>query len=183
MAIDRKNEERIRELKDRRMRVAEEREAARKRVELGDAIVAKVNAALRVSLTLDDFETTTNLPIEFVQQPDFRDCPGLLAAHSSEPAMKEIASCCDATLSPMEGMIGFDEYSFLGTARVEAINLISLLELAKLIQDSVLFCPDGYDSIVLLDHYVAGGVPRDESFSLIVQGARLERVLARCFGN
>lgn len=181
MATDSERSERIRELKERRMRVAEQKENVRRRAEFGHAVVEKVNAALGSSLTLDDFEVNVGMPIEFSWQRDFRDCSGLVAAHSSEPVIRAIASCCDAISGPMNGVIGFDEYAFVGTARVEAITLAALLELAKSVHDSVLFCPDGHDSIVLLDHYRVSGVPRDEGFSVVIQGSRLETEYARCF--
>jgi len=175
--------ERIRELRKRRIRMAEEREKLRKRSEMGNTVVEKINAALGSSLMLDDFMTNTELRTKFASQPDLRNCAGLVAAYSSEADISEIVSCCDLTLRPMSGMIGFDDYAFVGTAKVKSITLTAILEAAKMIHDSVFFCPDGYDSIALLDHYQAGGVAPNEEYTFIVQGKKLEKACARCFGK
>lgn len=183
MKKDQFEEGRIRTLRERRMRIAEERENAIKRAKVGDAVVSRINAALGTEFSLDDFETDAKLPIEFDGQPNMSDCSGLVAAHTNELRTREIVSCCDAILAPMKGMIGFDEYAFIGTIRTTQTKLMALLELAKSIHDSVLFCPDNYDSIILVDHYKVSGIQRDVDFSLVVQGADLETALATCFEN
>ena len=175
--------DKVRELRERRIRLAEEKENRRKRSEVGPSVVEKVNTALGSRLVLGDFDAEESLPIQFDREPNFRDCSGLVAAHSSEDAIREIASCCDAISGLMSGSIGFDEYAYLGTARVQSVTLTSLLDAARAIHDSIMFCPDGSDSIVLLDHYRVSGIPRDEGFSFIVQGGRLESEYADCFAG
>lgn len=119
--------DRIRELRERRIRLAEERESRRKRSDVGSAVVEKINAALGSHLVLDDFDVGGTLPVRFDREPDFRDCGGLVAAHMSEEAVRSIASCCDSISGPLTGIVGFDEYAYVGTARVEAVTMTSLL--------------------------------------------------------
>jgi len=81
------------------------------------------------------------------------------------------------------GVLGFDEYGFVGITRVSSTTLAKLLNAAKALHDSVLFCPDGTGSIVLIDHYRVSGMPRDVGYSVVVQGQELEAKLAACFEN
>ena len=173
--------ERIEELKKRRMRIAKERENAEKRVKFGESVVAKANKALGTSLSLDDFHTTQSLPIELDWRNDIRDSPGLVAAYVNEPRAREIVSCCDATADLLEGIIGFSSYAFVGTTRIGSNSLLELLELAKLLEDSIFYCPDRYNGIISLDYYRGGLESREYDFSLVVQGKALEQILSTCF--
>jgi hypothetical protein len=165
------------------MRAAQEKERAEKRAKHGEDVVAKTNASLRTGLTLDAFDVNANLPVDFARRPSFADCPGLVAAYVGEERVRRITSCCDARMGSFGGQLGFDEYSFVGTTHVAEATLSALLDAATSLHDSVLFCPDGTDSIVLIDHYKVSGVPKDEGFSIVVQGAHLESKLADCFDN
>jgi len=175
--------DRIQALKERRMRLAEAKENTEKREKLGCSIVEKVNVALKTDLTLKQFDTDKKHPIGFVRKPDFRDCPGLVAAHTNEPRAREILSCCDKIVDGQGGLVSFDEYGFIGTASVESVTFLQLLDAAKLLHDSILFWPNGTDVVVLIDHYEVHGVPRDVGFSIVIQGKELEGKLASCFEN
>ncbi|MEZ5499811.1 MAG: hypothetical protein R3E77_10335 [Steroidobacteraceae bacterium] len=174
---------RIRQLRERRMRVAEEKERAEKRAKRGGYVAAKASVALRTHLTLDAFDVDAKLPINFERKPNLAECPGLVAAHVSEKRARHIAECCDATIGPQAGRLGFDEYSYVGTASVASTNFTALLDAATSLHDSVLFCPNDSDSIVLIDYYNVGGLSRDVGFSIVIQGSQLEAKLAICFDN
>jgi hypothetical protein len=163
--------------------LAEEKERAEKRAKFGEEVVAKTNMALGARLTLDAFDVKAKLPVDFARKPSFADCSGLVAAHISEKRAQEIVDCCDAALGQLRGALGFDEYGFVGIAQVSSTTLAKLLDAAKALHDSVLFCPDKSDSIVLIDHYRVSGIPRDVGFSVVVQGEDLEGKLAKCFEN
>lgn len=183
MVIDRGDKNRIQQLSEKRARIADEKRRAEKRADYGAKVVEKINAALGTQLTLDSFHVNDELPTEFVRKPNLADCPGLLVAHVSERRIREITECCDATLGKLNGTLGFDEYGFVGVAQVSSTTLLQLAGAAKALHDSVLFCPVGSESIVLIDHYRVSGMQRDVGFSVVVQGATLEERLAPCFEN
>ena len=173
----------IQRLKERRLRLAEAKKNAENRQRLGSSVVEKVNAALKTNLVLDQFDTACEPPVTFARKPDFRDCPGLVAAHTSEPRAREILTCCNEIFGGYGGLISFDEYGFVGTASIEPVTFLQLLDAAKSLHDSVLFWPDASKAVVLIDHYTVRGVPRDVGFSIVIQGTELERKLASCFEN
>jgi hypothetical protein len=181
MGKNEQKEERIRRVREKRMRLAQERESADKRVRHGKSIVAKVNSALGTRLTLDAFNAKGELPVQLDTRPNFADYQGLVAAHISEKRIRELVACCDTVVSPVAGVLQFDEYRFIGTTLVGLTSLRALLDLAKTLHDSVIFCPEGANSVVLLDHYEVSGMPRDVNFSVVVQGTDLESKLAKCF--
>lgn len=183
MAIDKADKERIEQLRKRRMRLAEEKEREVKRTSHGAEVVAKLNSALGSRLTLDDFDVTAKLPVEFVRQPSFADCMGLVAAHIAEQRIREILACCDAAVGPLSGVIGLDEYEYVGSTRFDSVRFGALLDAAKALHDSVLFCPDDPTGVILIDHYKVSGMPRDVGFSVVIQGELLEAKLAQCFEN
>jgi hypothetical protein len=172
----------IEALREKRKRLALARERADKRKRYGRTVVSKVNLAVGEIRTLDEFDVNRTLPVEFVRQPNLEDCPGLVAAYISEQKIGHVLTCCDETFGHKSGSIGFDEYEYVGTMYIESVTLKTLLNLAKLLHDSVYFCPDGFKGVILIDHYKVRGVPLDESFSFVVQGLELEKQLAPCFG-
>ena len=180
---DTAKQDRIQALKERRMRLAEAKENAEKREKLGSFIVEKVNAALKTNLALDQFDIVAEPPFSFARKSDFTECTGLVAAHTNEPRAREILTCCDEIVGGHGGLIGFDEYGFVGTASIASVTFLQLLDTAKLLHDSVLFWPDGTKAVVLVDHYRVHGVQRDVGFSIVIQGAELEGKLASCFEN
>ncbi len=183
MSEDAAEQDRIRALKERRTRLAEAKENAEKRESVGNSIVEKVNAAFNMNLTLDQFDIDKKPPIAYVRRSDFKDSPGLVAAHTNEARAREILSCCDEIAGSHGGLISFDEYRYVGFASIESATFLQLLEAAKSLHDSVFFWPYGAESIVLVDHYEVHGVPRDVGFSIVIQGEKLEEKLASCFEN
>lgn len=182
MPLDRTNTDRIRQLRAKRLKAAQDKQNDDKRREYGKGIVAKINLSLNVNKSLSDYNLAINLPFDFNSKPNFEDCLGLVAAHTSEDNVRRILVCLGDTLGPSQGMLGFDEYAFIGTVQIKPLRFESLLDAAKSIHSTVLFCPEGDQGIVLVDHYNVAGVTEDAHFSLIVQGEQLERKVAKCFG-
>lgn len=183
MSDDLEKRDRVKALKERRIRLFQARKNSEKREKLGSLVVEKVNAALKTNLSLDQFDAASEPPFSFAWKPDFRDCPGLVAAHTNETRAREILICCNEIVGGHSGLIGFDEYGFVGAASIESVTFLQLLDAAKSLHDSVLFWPDGTEAVVLVDHYMVHGVPRDVGFSIVIQGAELEVKLVSCFEN
>jgi hypothetical protein len=183
MTMEKSDSKRLQELRERRMRNANEKERVEKRAKLGNEIAVKLGKSLGVPLSIASFDAKGRLPIEFKRKPSFADCRGLVAAHISENRARQILACCDAKLGKLGGILTCDEYAFVGVAHLSCTTLAALLGAAKALHDSVLFCPDESDSIVLVDHYRMTNVSRDVGFSVVVQGNDLEVKLASCFDN
>ena len=180
MSLDKNDKKYIYELRERRKRSISVRENAKKRAECGQAIVGMVNAAMATDLTLEDFDVERSLPVQFGWEKDFRKCRGLTAAYVDEERMRAILSCCDDKVGQKKGIVSFGECSFIGTTEIDVSNLVSLSSLAKSINDSVLFCPKGLSSVLLVDFYeVKGDLYSD--YSIVVQGGDLEQKLSGCF--
>jgi hypothetical protein len=183
MATNENEEDRIQRLREKRMRLAKEKEDADKRARHGLSVVAKTNLALGTSLTVEGFDIQGEFPVQLEMRSNLADCRGLVAAHISEKRIREIIACCDAIVRPVTGTLGFDEYRFVGTVKIKSTTLMALLDAAKALHDSVIFCPAESGSVVLLDHYKVSGMERDVGFSIVIQGASLEARLAACFQN
>ena len=182
MPIDRKDTDRIRQLRAKRLQAAQDNQNDEKRSKYGEDIVAKINLSLNVNKSLSDYNPATNMPFEFRSEPNFEDCSGLVAAHTSEENVRRILTCVGDTLGPSQGMLGFDEYAFIGVVQIKPLRFESLLDAAKSIHSTVLCCAEDEQGIVVVDHYNVAGVIEDTHFSLIVQGEYLEREVAKCFG-
>lgn len=183
MPLYKTDTEKVRRLRAKRIKAAEDKKNAESRTKYGKDIVAKINLSLGMQKSLADYDPTAKLPVDFIRKPDFRDCPGLVAAHSSEENILKLLTCCGDIFGASRGVLGFDDSAFVGVVQVELPCLARLFDIAKSIHDSVLFCPEETDSIILVDHYKVAGVAEDEHFSLIVQGELLERRFANCFGR
>ncbi len=146
----------------------------------GEEVVNKVNAALGTGLSLEHFSTSENLPVSFESRQNFSECPGLVVAYASFDAVRRVVSCCDDVLEALEGVLGFDDYAFMGVARVKNVTLLELHQLAIAVHDSVFFCPDETSSIVLLDYYETRGTTVDEDHTIVVQGEPLVSKLDEC---
>ena len=92
MALDKRDQKKVHQLREKRMQIADKKESTRKRSEYGGAIVAKVNMALQQSFRLEHFNQAETLPVDFDRRPNFRNCPGLVAAYTSEVRAQEITS-------------------------------------------------------------------------------------------
>ena len=180
MTDDKKNQDRIRLLKERRTRLAEENEKIQNRGKNGTKIVNKVNSALIAKMTLEDFDTEREPPLKFLRKPDFRDCTGLVLAHTSETNTREFLSRCHEAIGLQDGLIGFDEYHYIGIASISSIGFLELLKTAKILHDSVYFWPTSTKAVVLVDHYKVSGAAEDIGFSVVIQGADLEKKLNPC---
>jgi hypothetical protein len=175
--------ERMNRLRERRQRLAAERERADRRDRFGAAVVEKLSQAFARTLSLSEFDTKAQMPIRFVARKNLADCPGLKAVHVSERALSEIIACCDSEMGEFSGTIGFEEYNFIGVVRLDALRLPMMLTAVKLLHDSIVLCPDGYESVMLVDFYKVGGISDNEAFSVVVQGAALEAKLTSCVNN
>lgn len=177
------DEQRRKELQERRQRAAEAEERLEKKVRVGPKIATALSALWMRNVGLQDFNESLPLPTLPKWTRDMRQVPGLAAVYTSQERVAEVAACCDRTLGPAEGVIGFDEYRFLGTLPVSEMSVSMLVSAAFELQDSVLFCPFESDGIIIADYYRTSGMGPNVDFSLIVQGDELERKLAACFEN
>lgn len=165
------------------MRAADKRERDLKRAKHGDELVRKAGEALGFSLSIEDFQVDRKLSREFEWTSDLRNIPGLVVAYTDQARAKDIALCCDRTLGPLPGLIGFADYGFLGTVHLATLSFERLLDLSEVLNDSVLFCPQDQNEIVLFDYYPYKTSTRDASYTLAVQGEKFEEALAPCFEN
>lgn len=181
MALGKDDKEKILQLREKRIKLSEQRESVKKRNEYGHDVVAKINQSLGLGKSLSEYDPAVKLPVDFIRKPDFKECPGLVAAYISEGKAFDILSCCGQVSGKLKGTLGFDDHAFVGATNVEFLQLQNLVETAKLLNDSVLFCPQSSDSIILVDYYVTSGVIEDLQFSIVVQGQDLEHKFACCF--
>lgn len=190
MSLKKGDHKRIRELRERRMRIAQEKENALRRRKYGPQVVAHVNTVLGTQLSLEDFDPRENPPVEFKWAPRMEDSEGLMIAYANRRQVLRILMCCGEGLGKLGGLLEFYEYrEYLGLARVPAVDLHRLLSLAEVQQESILFYPTGYPAVICIDYHRMGGwVTRDQvlvyrelNYSLVVQGPILERRLQKCF--
>lgn len=175
--------DRVTYLRSRRQRLIGRQERFRKKAKIGQQIVNSVNRALNSELTISSFRDDRTPPVKFALKPNIADCSGLVAAYRTENNIRSIISCCDNKIGPLSGSIEFVEYGFMGVAAVTSINLLALLELAKLLHDTILFYSFEPKGVFVIDYYVARGVGGDLNFSFVFQGVEGEVLLSNCFQN
>ena len=171
------------QLQARRQELAKQRENERKRSERGPDLAAAIGKALGVPLTLNDFDLKSKLPMSFSSTQDYRETKGLKLPYVSERRARHVVRCCDSTIGPQRGIIGFDEYSFLGVIHTDPVTLDSILSVAKMLHSEVLFCPTEIVGLIMFDHYRDYAIDREVDYTIVVQGPALESKLARCFAN
>ena len=190
MSLKKGDHKRIGELREKRMRLAQERENARRRQEYGPKVVTQVNAVLSTQLSLEDFDPTKSPSAEFKRTPRMQDSEGLVISNANRSQVLKILMCCSERLGQVGGLLEFYEYrEHLGFAEIPTVDLHRLLLLAEVEQESILFYPTGYSAVILIDYYRMGGavtrnhvlIYEELNYSLIVQGEILEKQLQKCF--
>ena len=143
----------------------------------GKTIVLKIAEAIRIPLSLDDFDL--NASIAFDWRPDLRDAPGLVIANVENNEVAEILACASRNLGAPWGTHRIHETAWLGFATVQRLELLQPIDLAEAIEDSVLF---GVDSPAGVDTWWTGtAVPGDEPFRLVAAGRSARTAVAPCF--
>ena len=190
MSLKKGDHRRIGDLREKRMRLAQERENARRRQEYGPRVVTQVNAVLSTQLSLEDFDLSKRPSAELKRTPRMQDSEGLVISYANRSQVSKILTCCSESLGKVGGLLEFYEYrEHLGLAAIPIVDLHRLLLLAEVEQESILFYPTGYSSVILIDYYRMGGavtsnqvlIYEELNYSLVVQGAILEKQLQKCF--
>jgi hypothetical protein len=173
----------MKELQQKRSILARRRENESKRSRFGNNVVSKFNLVFQSEFTLEDFCQNKKLKSTFANTKDLRQAKGLNASYINKTKANKIVLCCDMKMGETGGCVGFDEYGFVGLISLEGTSLSKLLELAFLLNDSVFFWPEGYEGVILLDHYDHSIKSHDQNFSIVMQDELLEKRLSSCFSE
>lgn len=176
-----KNEERLRMLREKRARIVEARNSQEKINEYGPIIISEINFILGTTLSIEDFNSSIKPSLEFRPSKSFDAIEGLVVAHTSRNKALDILNCCNQVIGGLNGLIGIDGCKNMGLANVTKINIVKLIEIAKNLNDSVLFYPKNIQGILLVDYYEIHGTQGSNDYSIVVQGCELEEKLSECF--
>jgi len=75
-------------------------------------------------------------------------------------------------------LLGIHGNKYLGFADAKAVNIPGLVVACEVLNDSVIFFPQGFDGAIVFDCYETQ--PGNAPFSILVQGLRLTELLAHC---
>lgn len=172
------DQERVKQLRQKRARTHELHEQMRLRSAYGEKLVAVIASATQKPLSLADFDEEQNKLMAIVWPTDLRDANGLVAAYISKPEASRLLACIRDRLGTINGKIGFHDKPYLGFAELHEVDPISLLLSSELTEDSVVFYCDDPAGVIMVDCYRSQPY---EPFSVIVQGDNLVLELASCF--
>lgn len=172
-----KSESELNQLREKRVQAQSARDQNRLRTLHGEKLVAFVAKAMQKPLSLDDFNNEDELlPIEW--PADIREAVGLVAAYINRSEANALLVCVRDRLGVLSGKIGFHEKPYLGLAKVQDVDPVSLLAVAESTEDSVIFYSNAPYGVVMVDCYTSQPC---EPFSVVVQGDELVQQLAPCF--
>lgn len=174
-----KDEEKVRELREKRLQLAALRERAELRGRFGEQMVGAINEATSNALRLEDFQS---LPVALTLEwpSDIRDAPGLVRAYVAEADAISTMSCVERKLGTLVGAIGFHEKDYLGFARISDFAASSMVAIAASTMDSVVFHAESLGVVILVDCY---GSSVAEQFSVVIQGPRIPDSIRECFSD
>lgn len=145
----------------------------------GRRLVAQLNAALGLSLSVYDFKPDATAVSAFIWPRHLQDAPGLILAYQKSADAAALLQTIEGKLPSVSGKIGFHGKEYLGLAQVAGIRASQLLVVAEALEDSVLLLVDQPAGALLVDCYRTSGLG---STSVGVQGAPLVEALVDCFG-
>lgn len=146
----------------------------------GEELAAAIAKATGKNLSLASFDKNIQPPSPVDWPIDIRKASGLVAAYISKPTVILLLRCMYARLGPLSGMIGFHEKRYMGIAQIDRLELISLLDIADAVEDSVVFYNRSPNGVFLVDCYRS---QPSEPYSVLVQGSELTYMVAACFGR
>ncbi|MCI5044679.1 MAG: hypothetical protein MRY72_08275 [Aquisalinus sp.] len=168
-------------LKHRRKELAQKRLSHDRLTREGSSIAKKIGEALKREISIADFDTTSINPILLPRVSDYREANGLKLPYvTKEKAISTLVSCNEA-LSSAPGIVGFDEYSFLGTLKQKELYLPNLAYLAETLHSEVFFYPESHNGYILVNYYKDCLDGKDVGFSIVVSGKILEKALSFAF--
>jgi hypothetical protein len=164
-------------LRARRIEAAALAELASLRMKFGPSLVAQINESAGVHLSLADF-VEREIPRGLDWPVDIRNASGLVAAYVDRGRARRVIECISASLGRVNGLLGFHDKDYLGTARLEDFSVIGMLDIAASTEDSVLFYSNDRNFVLLVDCY---GADAASQFSVVLQGEQLAGCEV-CFG-
>lgn len=175
------SDDRLEQLRRRRMAKAQERESA----QLKEANGARVLGIMAEVLGTDFHETSA--PAGYQQPelaPQIEASPGLVAAYISYPRARQIVSCCQAILGKeISASVWFDEKSYMGAFTFPQMKLPLLVDLAKKLEDRVFASPISDSSVLIIDYYPQSWTAQQTDFSVVLQGPNIESTFQDCFSQ
>lgn len=174
-------DDRLGELRRRRISNAEERERARLRQKNSTMVLSIMRDVLRADFR--ELAVPAGSP-----QPDLakriEESKGLVAAYVSYPRARQIASCCQAVLGgEVPANIWFDEKNYMGAFAVSRLSVVSLVDLAMKLEDRIFAAPIAGSGILIMDYYALSWTVKQADFSVILQGPSIEPMFKDCFSQ
>lgn len=166
------------ELRRRRMHSAKLRELASKREAYGEKLAAAFWPVAGRKLALADFSLEVQAPFNVVLPEKLDASPGLVVAYIHSERAADVATCIDEKELSRSGLVGVLNNEYLGLCRVAEFTVLKALNVARDINDTVVFYPDDLVGAIVVDCYSGG--PWGE-FSLILQGDQVIESMDKCF--
>jgi hypothetical protein len=174
-------DDRLEELKRRRVAKAEEREHARLREKNGAAILDIMRDILGTDFR--EVPAVSNRPHAELSKR-IEQSKGLVAAYVSYPRAQHILGCCQAVLGgEVSTDIWFDEKSYMGIFSCARLRLPRLVDLAMKVEDRIFAAPIAASGILIVDYYDQSWTVKQTDFSIILQGASIEQTFQNCFAQ
>lgn len=175
-------DDRTRQLRERRIAKARERELEQKRAKHGDAILRTLNQLLGENFTANTLRTQESSPAPVSLATRIEESDGLVAAYISHAKARQLLTCCGAVLGgEIAAELWFDEKWYMGLFSCHQLRLPVLVDLAKALEDRVYVSLVDVPGVVVVDHYGQAWSKKDRDFSVVVQGANLEPRVGTCF--
>ncbi|QWT22154.1 hypothetical protein KPL74_09115 [Bacillus sp. NP157] len=168
--------ERVTSLRKRRSDIANARRAADERAVYGPAIVPHFRHATGYEVGLVDFDPLLTLPVEFVGAT-LEQASDWTLLHVSEAEALNTMAAVGHCMPIRAGLIGVEGNAYLGLHRASSVALDGLVRGASLIEDAVVFFPEGSDVAVVVDCY--RGTGGGSLYSFYVKGMNLVACLKR----
>lgn len=171
-------QEKIARLQKKRSDFLALKERDRLRQNFGKEIVGAISEKIGRELSLDDFKLDVNLPFDFKWNNEKHNMEGLVASCINRTAANEILRCIREKISLLSGTAWFQDKPYLGSAKLNEVDPVHLLEIADATNDSIVFFSDDLGGVIMVDCYKS---QPDEPYSVVVQGDKFVLAVGNCF--